>query len=277
MTPRLFRAGSATLDLGSRTLVMGVVNVTPDSFSDGGKFYDAAAAEAHGLALAAEGADILDIGGESTRPGATPLSAEDEAARVVPVIERLARAAAVPLSIDTYKAVVAEAALKAGAVIVNDVWGFQHDPDMARVVATHGAGCILMHNRRQADPAIDIVADILAFLGRSVAIARDAGVGEDRIVIDPGIGFGKTMEQNLVILGQLDALAVLGYPILVGASRKRFIGHVTGRTNPEDRLAGTLAVHVASSLAGAHIIRAHDVAPHKDALALADAIRRNMP
>ncbi len=273
MTGRTLRAGSRLIPL-TRTLVMGVVNVTPDSFSDGGRFVTPDTAEAHGLMLAGEGADILDIGGESTRPGHTPVSADEEAARVVPVIERLAAKTDAVISIDTWKASVADAALTAGASIVNDVWGFQRDPGIARAAAAHGAGVVLMHNRAEADPAIDIMAEITAFLSRSVEIALKAGIAEDSIVLDPGIGFGKTLEQNPVVIARLDAVVKLGYPVLVGASRKRFIGQLTGRTDPGDRLAGTLAAHMAAVLGGASIIRAHDVAAHIDALAVAGAIIR---
>jgi dihydropteroate synthase len=258
-----------------RTLVMGVVNVTPDSFSDGGLFAGHEAAEAHALSLLAEGADILDIGGESTRPGHTAVAADEEIRRVVPVIARLSPRQTI-LSIDTWKASVAEAALGAGAHIVNDVWGFQRDPDMARAASAHGAGCVLMHNRESPDGSIDIVTEVTAFLSRSIELALRAGLGEDQIVLDPGIGFGKTMDQNTHLIAHLDAVLALGYPVLVGASRKRFIGHLTGRTEPRDRLAGTLGAHVAAALAGAHIIRAHDVAAHRDALAVADAIPLRM-
>ncbi|GGE36813.1 dihydropteroate synthase [Agaricicola taiwanensis] len=271
MSHRILRARDRIISL-DRTLVMGVVNVTPDSFSDGGRYASHDAAEARALALAAEGADILDLGGESSRPGHMPVAAEEEIARVVPVIGRLAERTHVPLSIDSWKASVAEAALAAGADIVNDIWGFQRDPDIARVTADQKAACVLMHNRLAADAGIDIMEDIIGFLSRSVEIALKAGVAEDRIVLDPGIGFGKTMDQNPVVITRLDRLMALGYPVLVGASRKRFIGHLTGRNDPDDRLAGTLSAHVAAALSGAHIIRAHDVAAHRDALTVADVI-----
>ncbi len=250
---------------------MGVLNVTPDSFSDGGRFDQLATAIVQGQALAGEGADILDIGGESTRPGHTPVDAETEVARVVPVIAALAPGLGIPISIDTSKASVAAAALGAGACIVNDVWGLQRDPLMSAVCAAHGADVILMHNRAAVDAAIDIVDDILAFLDRSLALARRAGIAEARITLDPGIGFGKTPAQSLAALRAIPRLKAMGFPVLVGASRKAVIGHVTGRATP-DRLAGTLAVHLWAVAAGAEIIRAHDVAAHRDGLAVQAAL-----
>jgi dihydropteroate synthase len=263
--------GGRVLRLDARPLVMGVLNVTPDSFSDGGRHDDAARAVAHGLQLATEGADILDIGGESTRPGYTPVSAEDEIARVEPVIRALAAQVSAPLSIDTMKAGVAARALAAGACIVNDVWGFQRDPDMARVVAEHGAAAVLMHNREREDAALDIVEEVKNFLLRSMDIAQAARISLDRLILDPGIGFGKTPEQNMRLVREIGALASLGCPVLLGASRKRIVGSVTGRTDPRDRLAGTLALHTLGALQGARIIRAHDVAPHVDAMKMVAA------
>ncbi len=263
--------GGRVLRLDARPLVMGVLNVTPDSFSDGGRHDDAARAIAHGLQLAAEGADILDIGGESTRPGYTPVSAEDEIARVEPVIRALAAQVSTPLSIDTMKAKVAARALAAGASIVNDVWGFQRDPDMARVVAEHGAAAVIMHNREREDASLDIVEEVKSFLLRSMDIAQAARISLDRLILDPGIGFGKTPEQNMRLVREIGALAALGCPVLLGASRKRIIGSVTGRTDPRDRLAGTLALHTLGALQGARIIRAHDVAPHVDAMKMVAA------
>jgi dihydropteroate synthase len=263
--------GGRVLRLDARPLVMGVLNVTPDSFSDGGRHDDAARAVAYGLQLATEGADILDIGGESTRPGYTPVSAEDEIARVEPVIRALAAQVSAPLSIDTMKAGVAARALAAGACIVNDVWGFQRDPDMARVVADHGAAAVLMHNREREDAALDIVEEVKNFLLRSMDIAQAARISLDRLILDPGIGFGKTPEQNMRLVREIGALASLGCPVLLGASRKRIVGSVTGRTDPRDRLAGTLALHTLGALQGARIIRAHDVAPHVDAMKMVAA------
>jgi len=260
-------------------VVMGVLNVTPDSFSDGGLFEDHATAVVHGHALVAAGAGIIDIGGESTRPGATPVSAKDEIARIVPVIEGLSGAEAL-LSVDTVKASVAEAALAAGAHIVNDITGLRSDPDMARVVADVGAGLVLMHNPgflgSSAGTKGDPVAACLEFFAAQLDLARGAGVLADRIVLDPGFGFGKDLEQSLELLARLPELAVLGYPLLVGTSRKSFIGRLLGRETHE-RLAGTLATHVAAALGGAAIIRAHDVVEHVDAMRMIGAIRARTP
>ena len=261
------------LVLGERTLVMGIVNVTPDSFSDGGQWFDPAAAIAHGRQLAAEGADILDIGGESTRPGASPVSADDEIARVIPVIRALAHATDLPLSIDTMKAPVARAAIGAGAAIVNDVWGFQFDPDIARVAADANVHCILMHNRRADDPDIDIYADVVAFLSRSLDIALKAGVARERIVIDPGVGFGKTHAQSFEMIRRLPELrAHFGLPVLLGASRKRCIGVASGVELASQRVAGSVAAHLWGAMHGAGIVRVHDVSAHVQALGVLGAI-----
>lgn len=261
------------LALGVTPLLMGVVNVTPDSFSDGGLFAEAGVAIAHGLRLAAEGADILDIGGESTRPGHSRLDAASELARVVPVISGLAAQSRVPISIDTYKAEVAEAALQAGASIVNDVWGCQREPAIAEVAARHGAPLILMHNRDAVDADLDILADVMRFLERSLAIATGAGVPRGQIVVDPGIGFGKTPQQNLALIDKLDRLgAALGCPVLLGASRKSTLGLVTGKTVPAQRVAASVAAHLYGVMRGAAIIRAHDVDEHADALKIWAAI-----
>jgi dihydropteroate synthase len=257
-----------------RPLVMGVLNVTPDSFSDGGRFLDPAAAIAQAQRLAAEGADILDIGAESSRPygNAVAVPLDEERARLAPILPAVV-ALGVPVSIDTMKAAVAAWALKTGAAIVNDVWGLQRDPDMAHVVAGHDAPVIVMHNRDAADPRIDIVADVTAFFERSLAIAAGAGIARERIVLDPGIGFGKTPEQSLICIARLDAWRGFGLPLLVGASRKRFI-HSIVPSEPAERLGGSLAAHLAAVENGAAIIRVHDVAPTLQALAVAAAIRR---
>ncbi|MCU4177927.1 dihydropteroate synthase [Bosea sp. BH3] len=247
-------------------LVMGIVNVTPDSFSDGGLLVDADSALAHGERLAAEGAAILDIGGESTRPGHATVDAETEKARVVPVIAGLKRRLDTPISIDSYKADVAEAALVAGASIVNDVWGAQREPRIAEVAAQAGAPIILMHNRDGVDASLDIFDEVLRFLERSIATATRAGVPHSQIVVDPGIGFGKTPRQNLDLIRRLDRLEALGCPVLLGASRKSTLGLVTGRKIPAERLAASIAAHLYGASRGAAIIRAHDVAPHIDAL-----------
>lgn len=262
-------------DLGRRTLMMGILNVTPDSFSDGGLFVGEARAAAQAERLVAEGAAILDIGGESTRPGHVPVPAEEEQARVLPVIRRLAPHLSTPISIDTYKASTARLALEAGARIVNDVWGLQREPDIARVAADYGAPVIVMHNREVIDPALDIVAEMLAFFERSLAIARRAGIPDGDIVLDPGIGFGKSWEQHLEALRRLPEIAALGFPILVGISRKSILGRLHDRdTRPADRLVGSLAAHALAAMLGADIVRVHDVAAHLDAMRVVDAVMR---
>jgi dihydropteroate synthase len=257
-----------------RPLVMGVLNVTPDSFSDGGRFLQPPAAIEHARRLVAEGADIIDVGAESTRPygGAVAVSLEEERerlARILPAVIDLG----VPVSIDTLKAPIAAWALDAGATIVNDVWGLQREPDMARVVADHGAPVIIMHNRESADPSIDIVADVSEFFARSLEIAAKAGIPHDRIVLDPGIGFGKTPEQSIICIARLDAWRNFNLPLLVGASRKRFIDSIV-RSAPMERLGGSLAAHLFAAEHGAAIIRVHDVGPTVQALAVAGAIGR---
>jgi len=258
----------------ARPLVMGVLNVTPDSFSDGGRYLDPQAAIAHARRLAAEGADILDVGAESTRPygGAVRISLEEERARLAPLLSDVI-ALGVPVSIDTLKAAVAAWALALGAAIVNDVWGLQGDADMARVVADHQAPVVVMHNRMSVDPAIDIVAEVTDFFRRSLDIAARAGIPRQRIVLDPGIGFGKTPEQSLICIARLDAWRDFGLPLLVGASRKRFINSIAP-SEPMERLGGSLAAHLLAVENGATIVRVHDVAATAQALAVASAIRR---
>lgn len=249
-------------------LIMGVLNVTPDSFSDGGLFDVPKAALAHTQAMIAEGADIIDVGGESTRPGHIPLSPEEERARVLPVLAAItpvARTHAVPISIDTYKASTARAALNAGASIINDVWGLQRDPEIAHVAAAFAAPVIIMHNREAADAAIDIVDDMRRFFERSLAIARRAGIRDADIVLDPGIGFGKTALQSMQALHALAQIRQLGYPVLAGASRKSFIGALIDRAAPE-RLHGTVAAHLFALARGAAILRVHDVRAHVEAV-----------
>ena len=259
--------------------LMGVINVTPDSFSDGGQFIEPETAIAHGLRLVEEGAGILDVGGESTRPGAQPVSADQELARVLPVIEGLVREGArVEISIDTSKAAVARAALDAGATLVNDVTALQ-DPEMAAVVADAGAGCCLMHmlgdpRTMQIHPHYeDVTADVRAFLAGRLQRAIDGGIPEERILLDPGIGFGKTVEHNLELLARMDELVGLGRPVVVGTSRKSFLGRLTGR-GVDDRLAGTIATCVMAYERGASVFRVHDVAPVHDALRVTAATVR---
>jgi dihydropteroate synthase len=241
-----------------RPLVMGILNVTPDSFSDGGAFLSPDGAVAHAEQMVAEGADIIDIGAESTRPNAVAVSAAEELRRLEPVLPAVVRLGC-PVSIDTMKAAVAAWALDSGAAIVNDVWGLQRDPDMAEVVARHRVPVIVMHNRDAADPRIDIMADIAAFFERSLAIAARAGIRRDSIVLDPGIGFGKTQEQSITAIARVDRLTTFGLPLLVGASRKRFVNSVTP-SPPDRRLGGSIAAHILAVERGATLVRVHDVA-----------------
>jgi dihydropteroate synthase len=269
---------ASPLDLRALTaerhpVIMGVLNVTPDSFSDGGRFLDPQAAIAHARAMIAEGADVIDVGAESSRPYEDPvaITAEEERRRldeVLPAVTGLGR----PVSIDTVKADVADWALRRGATIVNDVWGLQRDAEMARVVARHGVPVIIMHNRAAADPAIDILADIDAFFARSLAIADAAGIRRCSIVLDPGVGFGKTPEQSISVLAQLQRFAKFGLPLLVGASRKRFI-HWIAPAPPQRRLGGSIAAHILAVESGAAFIRTHDVAETVQAMRVMAAIR----
>lgn len=255
-----------------RPLVMGILNVTPDSFSDGGRFFDPDVAVPHARQMAADGADILDIGAESTRPygGAAPVSADEERGRLERVLPAVA-SLGLPLSIDTMKAAVADWAVRAGATIINDVWGLQRDPDMAGVVARHGVPVIVMHNREQPD-APDIMADIDAFFVRSLAIAERAGIARNKIVLDPGVGFGKTPEQSMTAIARLAELKHFGLPLLVGASRKRFIDKISPAP-PDRRIGGSIASHVLAVQNGAAVIRAHDVAETVQALRVLAALR----
>jgi dihydropteroate synthase len=257
----------------NRPLVMGVLNITPDSFSDGGQFIAPEAAFRQARRLIEEGADILDIGAESTRPygSAKPVTLEEELARLEPVLPGVVRMG-VPVSIDTMKPEVALWALGEGAGIVNDVWGLQRDPNMARVVGERRVPVVIMHNRHSADPAIDIMSDVKAFFSASLDVAAKANVSRDAIVLDPGIGFGKTPEQSMQVIGALAAFKEFGLPILVGASRKRFISTVSP-SEPMDRIGGSLAAHVIAHLNGAAIIRTHDVSVTIQALRVAAAIR----
>src|SRR6476661_235360 len=259
--------------------IMGVLNVTPDSFSDGGEWFARDAAVAHGRELIAQGAAIVDVGGESTRPGAAPVAAQEELARVVPVVEALAGAAA-QVSVDTSKAEVARAALAAGATYVNDVTALRGDPAMAGLVADAGCDVCLMHmlgepRTMQVDPRYDdVVAEVKAFLEERMAAAVAAGVAEERIQLDPGIGFGKTLEHNLALLRRLEEIVALGRPVVVGTSRKSFLGRITGRDDPHQRVFGTVATNVLALERGAELFRVHDVAAARDALAVAAATLR---
>jgi dihydropteroate synthase len=271
-----------TIALGPRTWLMGIINVTPDSFYDGGKRFDPAKAVADGIELVEAGADMIDIGGESTRPGAPPVSVEEELRRVLPVVQGLRRTVKVPISIDTYKAGVARAALAAGADIVNDISALRFDPEMAALLAREKVPVVLMHMQgtprtMQAEPRYtNVLGEVRDFLEAQIGVALEAGVERKNIIVDPGIGFGKTLDHNLILLRGLPALASMGYPLLVGASRKTFIGKILG-AEPDERLEGSLAAAVAAVFGGAHIIRAHDVKETCRAVRVADAIRFGMP
>jgi dihydropteroate synthase len=256
---------------GPYPLVMGVLNITPDSFSDGGRFLAPESALAQARRLATEGAEIIDIGAESTRPyGSEPITADEEIQRLRPILADVV-ALGIPVSIDSMKAVVVAWALDNGAAIANDVWGLQRDPDMAKLVAARRCPVVIMHNRDRADAAIDIMADIAAFFSRSLEIATQAGISREYIALDPGIGFGKTQEQSMMVLARLKQFSAFGLPLLVGASRKRFIAAVTP-SEPDQRLGGSIAAHLIAAEAGARIIRTHDVSETVQALRVASAI-----
>ena len=261
--------------LKSRPAVMGILNVTPDSFSDGGRFQAFDAAIAHAKSMVVAGCDIVDIGGESTRPSATPVSEAEELARVGEVLRALADLLDVPLSIDTSKAAVAARAIATGAAVINDVWGLQKDPDMAAVAAETEAALIIMHNREEKDERVDILADIRRFFDRSLALAAKAGVHEEVIILDPGIGFGKTSRQNVEAVARIPDLKEYGLPILVGASRKAFLGSLTG-DGIEATLIGTVAANLVAAAAGASIFRVHDVAEHVAALRIFHSMHGNV-
>ncbi|QKD03684.1 dihydropteroate synthase [Mesorhizobium loti] len=273
MTARRWQlAHGRHLDLGGKAVVVGILNVTPDSFSDGGLFDAPQAALAQARRMIGEGAHIIDVGGESTRPGAAAVSAAEEQARILPVIEALAKAGEVLISADTYRAETARLAVEAGAHIVNDVWGLQREPDIAHIAAETGAGLIVMHTGRDREKLPDVIADQFVFLERSLVIARHNGVADDRIVLDPGFGFAKeTAQENLDLMARFSELHALGFPLMAGTSRKRFLGTVTGR-DAADRAAATAATSVILRLKGAHLFRVHDVAINVDALAVADAM-----
>ncbi len=280
VAPHDLRVGDRVLPTSSRCLVMGVVNVTPDSFADGGRWLEPDAAVAHGLELAAEGADLLDVGGESTRPGAADVEEAVELARVLPVVERLGRATDVPLSIDTRKAAVASAALAAGAAMVNDVSAGRDDPDLLGVVADAKVPLVLMHMQgtpatMQDDPRYDdVVGEVEAFLAARCAAAEAAGVASDALVIAPGIGFGKRDEHNYALLAAVGRLTRLGHPVLIGTSRKGFIGRALGSVPPDERVEGTAATVVWVVERGARIVRAHDVRPIVRTVRMTEALLR---
>jgi dihydropteroate synthase len=268
------------LVLGERTLIMGVLNVTPDSFSDGGQYYEAEAAVARALEMESMGADLLDIGGESTRPGSKAISAEEELSRVLPVIDALRGKLRIPISIDTSKSEVAEAATEAGAEIVNDVTGLSGDARLAGLVSRRKLPLILMHMRgeprtmQRAPFARNVMQDVTASLRRSITVARRAGIPKSQIVLDPGLGFGKTYEQNFELIARLPEIAQLGFPVLAGASRKGFVGKALGGAPKHERAWGTAATVTAAILGGAHIVRVHDVGEMVQVARVADEILR---
>jgi dihydropteroate synthase len=251
--------------IGTRPIVMGILNLTPDSFSDGGNFVAAEAALSHAKRMAAEGCDIIDVGGESTRPGAVPVSEAEELARIKPVLTTLAGTLDVPLSIDTYKANVAARAIEHGAVMVNDVWGLQKDPEMAETIAAAEAAVVIMHNRTEKDSSVDIMTDIRSFFAHSLSLAKKAGIPRSHIILDPGVAFGKTSRQNIEVIAHLAELLDFGCPILIGVSRKAFLGSLS-KNKAESQLIGTISANLAACAAGASLFRVHDVAEHVAAL-----------
>jgi dihydropteroate synthase len=273
----VLRCRGGDLRLGQRTLVMGVLNITPDSFSDGGLFFEPQQAIEHGLRMAEEGADIIDVGGESSRPGSDPVPLNEELRRVIPVIEGLASRLEIPLSVDTYKSQVAERAVESGAQMINDISGLRFDPQMPLVAARYDTPLIIMHIKgtpktMQQDPSYkDLMDEIIGYLGEGIARAEQGGVDPQQVIVDPGIGFGKRVQDNLVIINRLDELNTLGRPLLIGTSRKSFIGAVLD-LEVHQREIGSLATVAVSAFKGAHIVRVHDVAPARQTVDMVDAI-----
>lgn len=261
------------LVLGEKTLIMGILNVTPDSFSDGGEFNSVSSALNHAITMVKTGADIIDIGGESTRPGADEVDDKEEIKRVIPVIREIKRYINKPVSIDTYKSSVAREALEAGANIVNDVWGLQRDPKIAAVIAEYDVPVVIMHNQIDTIYEDDIISSMIKFFEKSLDIAREAGIKKHNIILDPGIGFGKTAEQNIEVLQRLEELHVLGYPLLLGISRKSVIGKTLDLPS-HDRLEGTIALNTLGIQMGVEIIRVHDIKENLQAARMADIIVR---
>lgn len=264
------KIGNRDFDIKNKTYIMGILNVTPDSFSDGGKYNRLDAALFHAEEMLRDGADIIDIGGESTRPGHTVITDQEEISRVVPVIEAVKSRFDVPVSIDTYKGTVAEAALKAGADLVNDIWGFKHDKKVADLTAQYKAACCLMHNRHKA-VYDDFLSDLVKDMEECIKIAREAGVSDDRIILDPGVGFGKTYEMNLEAIHHVDVLHQLGFPILLGTSRKSVIG-LTLDLPADQRVEGTVATTVIGVMKGCAFVRVHDIKENKRAIQMTEAI-----
>ncbi|HEY5585260.1 MAG TPA: dihydropteroate synthase [Ruminiclostridium sp.] len=265
--------GNSLWEWGKRTYTMGILNVTPDSFSDGGNFLSEDAALKQAVRMAEEGADIIDVGGESTRPGSAPVSQTEEIQRVISIIQLLKRELNIPISVDTYRAKTAEEAIKAGAHMINDIWGLKYDSEMAAVVAANGVPVCIMHNRTTGTKYQNLIEDILHDLEESIKIAHKAGIKDENILIDPGIGFAKTCEQNLQVIRQLDVFRSLGYPILLGASRKSFIGKIL-ELEVQDRLEGTLAITAAGIMKGADVVRVHDVLENTRVAKIIDCLVR---
>ena len=254
-----------------KTYLMGILNFTPDSFSDGGKYSGLDRALFRVEEMVKEGADILDLGGESTRPGATPVEVSEELNRVIPVIEAVKKNFDIPLSLDTYKAVVAEEGIKAGVDLINDIWGLQQGEDMARIIAKYQIPCCLMHNRKQGEYQ-NFIEDIMSDFSSIIHTAIKAGIRKENIILDPGIGFAKDTKQNLVLLSRLKELKVLGFPLLLGVSRKSVVGNIL-KLPVEERLNGTLALNILGYMEGCAFLRVHDVKPHKEALTMLEAVR----
>ena len=262
--------GDSCFDIANRCYIMGILNVTPDSFSDGGKFKTIEDALRHAEKMMENGADIIDVGGESTRPGYTAISDNEEIERIVPVVEALAKKINIPISIDTYKSTVADVAIQAGAVMVNDIWGLKRDPEMAGLIKRTGVACCLMHNRDNMD-YIDFLLDLLGDLRESTEIAKKAGIAADKTILDPGIGFAKTYEMNLEAINRLDMIKELGYPVMLGASRKRLVGRALDLPVTE-RVEGTLATTVIAVMRGCSFVRVHDVMETKRAIAMTEEV-----
>lgn len=270
-------AHGQTVDLSEKAVIMGILNVTPDSFSDGSSYHCVGDAVAAARRMIRRGAHIIDVGGESTRPGAHSVDAGTEQERILPVIRALAGEANMLVSVDTYRAQTARLAIEAGAHIINDVWGLQKEPDIAAVAARTGAGIIIMHTGRGRERCQDVITDQQQFFARSLAIAGKAGIQREQIVLDPGFGFAKTVEENIALMRRAGELHQFGFPLLAATSRKRFIGTLTGRDAPGDRDVATSATSVILRMAGFDIFRVHDVAANRDALAIADAVREQTP
>lgn len=264
------------MEFGKKTYIMGILNVTPDSFSDGGDFNSNKSALEHAKRMIEEGADIIDIGGESTRPGSSKVGKDEEYKRVIPVVETLVKEIeGVYISVDTYKAAIADVALERGAKMINDVWGLQKDPEMASVIARHSVPVVMMHNQDGTDYQNDIMESIIDFFKESIRLAKEAGVENHNLILDPGIGFGKTADQNLEVIDRLEELQVLGYPVLLGTSRKSMIGKILDLP-PKERVEGTIATNIIGVTKGVDIIRVHDIKENIRAVKVADAIVRGV-